>query len=64
MSAQHPNALIPQLEKLAKARLDIRGGCDACDAYQRLRQLADGIFVLDIFHDNDCPVHGGWDGES
>jgi hypothetical protein len=64
MSTQHPNALIPQLEELAKSRLDIPGGCDACDAYQRLRQVADGVFVLDIFHDGDCPAYGGRDGES
>lgn len=64
MNGQQPNALIPQLEQLAKAKLNIRGGCDACDAYQRLRQVTDGAFVLDIFHDNGCPTYGGWDGES
>src|SRR4051794_11547916 len=36
MSAEHPNPLIPQLQKLAKAMLRIPGGCDECDAYQSL----------------------------
>lgn len=34
---------------------DIPGGCDDCDAVQRMRE-DDGIYVLSIQHSDDCPA--------
>ena len=36
----------------------IPGGCDACDAYQELEPV-DDIYVIHVFHDAWCPLHGG-----
>lgn len=34
----------------------IPGGCDSCDAYQTPRQLAVGVWQVDVYHDRWCPV--------
>ena len=31
------------------------GGCDDCDAYQRVTRYADGLYLLTVFHDDTCP---------
>ena len=33
----------------------IPGGCDDCDAVQRLTTDGGGIYVLTVFHDASCP---------
>lgn len=33
----------------------IPGGCDDCDAVQRLTTDGTGIYVLTVFHDDTCP---------
>ena len=33
----------------------IPGGCDDCDAVQRLTTDGAGIYVLTVFHDDTCP---------
>ncbi len=33
----------------------IPGGCNRCDAYQRLEQVAPGVNVLTVVHDDWCP---------
>jgi hypothetical protein len=34
----------------------IQGGCDRCDAYQILREESPGVYVLQVHHDDWCPV--------
>jgi len=34
----------------------IPGGCDACDAYQKPVQIGFGVWVIQVFHDDWCPV--------
>jgi hypothetical protein len=34
----------------------IEGGCDECDAYQILETLEPGVHVLNVHHDDGCPV--------
>jgi hypothetical protein len=34
---------------------EIAGGCDDCNAFQRLAKDGDGIWVLTTFHDETCP---------
>lgn len=34
----------------------IPGGCDACEAVQTLRPGGDGVYHLNIAHDDDCPT--------
>jgi hypothetical protein len=31
------------------------GGCDSCNAYQTVCSEAPGVWLLDIFHDDECP---------
>jgi hypothetical protein len=33
----------------------IPGGCEDCDAYQIVSRVAEGIFSLNIHHDDSCP---------
>ena len=33
----------------------IPGGCDACDAYQTVESPSEGVAVLTVHHDDDCP---------
>jgi len=35
---------------------EIPGGCMHCDALQKVRREGPGVWVLDIFHDDDGPV--------
>jgi hypothetical protein len=36
---------------------ELPGGCDGCNAVQRVRDAGGGVFVLDVFHsDDDCPT--------
>ena len=34
---------------------EIPGGCDDCNAYQKVVQLEDKLFKLTVFHDDTCP---------
>ena len=31
------------------------GGCDDCDAYQTITQHTPGVYMLNVWHDDDCP---------
>jgi hypothetical protein len=35
--------------------ITIEGGCDECDAYQRIRRERLGFWRDTIYHDDDCP---------
>ena len=35
---------------------DIDGGCDRCDAYQRVTRHETGTWILTVHHDPTCPV--------
>lgn len=35
---------------------EIPGGCDQCDAYQKLRAESAGVWAVDVFHEYACPV--------
>jgi hypothetical protein len=48
------NPVINMLGALDGAELP--GGCASCDAYQRVRNAGGGVFVIDVYHDDDCPV--------
>ena len=34
----------------------IPGGCDACDAYQTIQVESPGVYVMNVHHDDLCPV--------
>ncbi len=34
----------------------IPGGCDRCDAYQRVAEESTGVYRLTVHHDAWCPV--------
>lgn len=34
----------------------VPGGCDVCDAYQTLGQTAGMVAMINVHHDDDCPV--------
>lgn len=34
----------------------IPGGCDKCDAYQTVEPVAGGQWLLEVHHDDWCPV--------
>lgn len=34
----------------------IAGGCDHCDAYQRVEAVLAGVWALHVFHDEGCSV--------
>jgi hypothetical protein len=34
----------------------IRGGCESCDAWQEMKTIGGGVFSLDVYHDDGCPV--------
>ena len=31
------------------------GGCEKCDAYQKLTEQSPGVFLMNVYHDDDCP---------
>ena len=33
----------------------VRGGCDACDAYQTVKPITAGVWNIDVHHDPWCP---------
>lgn len=35
------------------------GGCDDCNAYQTVTQADQGMYVLTVHHDDDCPFLNG-----
>lgn len=35
--------------------LRLAGGCDRCDAYTEVRSGGDGVSVMTVRHDDDCP---------
>lgn len=44
---------------------EIPGGCDRCDAYQRVRIVGGGVYEVDVLHDDGCPrLAGSESGES
>ncbi len=32
------------------------GGCDSCDALLLVQRLGEDEFVVDVWHDEDCPT--------
>jgi hypothetical protein len=42
----------------------IPGGCEDCDAFQKPVQIAFGVWVLQIFHDDWCPTLKRMEGRS
>lgn len=54
MTGRRPGLVANTLGRLDGAR--IPGGCDQCDAYQTVRAEAPGVWVIDVFHDEGCPV--------
>ncbi len=32
------------------------GGCDSCDALLLVQRLGEDEFVVDVWHDDDCPT--------
>jgi hypothetical protein len=37
--------------------VDIPGGCEHCNAFQRVSKVSDGVFVMGVHHDDWCPWH-------
>ncbi len=35
---------------------EIPGGCDHCDAVQKVRAESAGVWSVDVFHEDGCPV--------
>jgi hypothetical protein len=35
------------------------GGCDSCDALLLVQRLGEDEFVVDVWHDEDCPTQPG-----
>ncbi len=35
--------------------MEVPGGCEYCDAYQRFTVLGGGVYRVDILHDDWCP---------
>jgi hypothetical protein len=35
---------------------EIPGGCDQCDAYQKVGPIKDGIWGITVYHDDWCPL--------
>jgi hypothetical protein len=50
MSARHEPIAFGELEGRA-----IPGGCQDCDAFQRLVRSDEGVWDLTTYHDNSCP---------
>jgi hypothetical protein len=48
------DALGPFFESLAGQ--EVPGGCDQCDAIQVVTEATRGVWVLDIRHEDECPV--------
>jgi hypothetical protein len=55
---QHVRTWLDDLHDALKG-YRVSGGCADCDAYQTLEKRADGIFLLTIAHDDDCPFYRG-----
>jgi hypothetical protein len=34
----------------------IPGGCDQCNATQHMKTMANGVFMCEVRHDDNCPV--------
>ena len=34
----------------------VPGGCESCNAHQVVRSEASGMWVIDVLHDDGCPV--------
>lgn len=52
-----PRPQIPStsaLDALTGRRLP--GGCDDCTAFQIIKRVAEGFFVLTVHHDDTCPL--------
>ena len=50
----HESPLVNVLGPLDGAR--VPGGCGLCDASQTVRAQGSGVWVIDVFHDDGCPV--------
>jgi hypothetical protein len=42
---------------------EIPGGCEHCDACQTVRAVSPGLWEVDVFHDNWCPVLAELEGK-
>jgi hypothetical protein len=49
----HPFDVLREL--FAQLGPEVPGGCEDCDAYQTGEEV-DGIFMLQVHHDDDCPT--------
>jgi hypothetical protein len=49
-----PDVLREVLGPLDGAR--IPGGCGVCDAWQTVRPIEAGVWVITVHHDDSCPV--------
>lgn len=45
------------LDAMADRRLP--GGCDDCAAYQMVNKASEGVYLLEIRHDQTCPYYRG-----
>jgi hypothetical protein len=57
MPSEAQKRMIELLGPLEGAK--IPGGCDTCDAYQMAEPLETGVWYIRVYHDEDCPTHGG-----
>jgi len=52
MNAYRPSAT---LDAMTGHRMP--GGCDDCDGYQTMSQVAPGVYILTVHHDLTCPTY-------
>jgi hypothetical protein len=49
-----PNDLVNMLGAMDGA--EIPGGCDECDAVQKVRAIKAGIWDIEVIHEDNCPA--------
>lgn len=57
MSNPEGEAMREYMRIYAQQAQPIPGGCDSCNAYQRVVEVADGVFQIGVFHDDWCSEH-------
>lgn len=55
-NSYNPSTTKQALDQLCDQKLP--GGCDDCNAYQRMK-LVDGIYRVSVYHDDGCPYLNG-----
>lgn len=43
---------------------EIPGGCDHCDAYQKIELVERGLWMLNVYHDDACPFLAQYEGRT